>query len=82
MYKDIDLRGLGDLLAKSSLARGYAKSMYSNLREQSLRPDRFHDQRAECLKAKVSRWWSSVVINSMNVASRGLMQRELGCAFG
>lgn len=54
VYKDTDLRGVGDLLAKSKLARGYAKSMYANLREQTLRPGRFHDQRAECLKAKAS----------------------------
>ncbi len=53
VYKDVDLRGMGDLLANSRLARSYAKSMYSNLSEQTLRPGRFHEQRAECLKAKV-----------------------------
>lgn len=58
VYNDVDLRGMGDLLAKSRLARSYAKSMYSSLREQSSRTNRFHDQRAECLKAKVSLWWS------------------------
>lgn len=55
VYKDVDLRGVGDLLAKSTLARGYAKCMYSCLSEQTLRPGRFDDQRAECLKAKASR---------------------------
>ena len=54
VHKDVDLRGMGDLLANSQLARSYAKSMYSNLSEQTLRPGRFQDQRAECLKAKVS----------------------------
>lgn len=60
MYKDVDLRGIGGLLAKSKLARDYAKSMYSNLSEQTLRPGRFHDQRAECLAAKASKVCSAM----------------------
>ncbi|CAN0134436.1 unnamed protein product [Scytosiphon promiscuus] len=54
VYKDVVLRGAGEILARSTLARGYAKCMYSCLSEQTLRPGRFDDQRAECLKAKAS----------------------------
>ncbi|CAM9218551.1 unnamed protein product [Ectocarpus sp. 13 AM-2016] len=54
VYKDVDLRGMGDLLSSSRLARSYAKCMYSCLSEQSLRPGRFDDQRSECLKAKAA----------------------------
>ena len=52
--KHIDLKGAGDVLAQSPLARGFAKCMYSRLNEQTLRPGRFDEQRDECLKAKVS----------------------------
>ncbi|CBN79012.1 Hypothetical leucine rich repeat and MORN motif protein [Ectocarpus siliculosus] len=54
VYKDVDPRGMGDLLSSSRLARSYAKCMYSCLSEQSLRPGRFDDQRSECLKAKAA----------------------------
>eukprot|EP00903_Cladosiphon_okamuranus_P011608 g10918.t1 len=75
VYKDIDLRGMGDLLVKSKLARDYAKSMYSNLSEQTLRPGRFHDQRAECLTAKAA----AVVAGEGRRRAARAMQMKLRC---
>lgn len=53
VYGDVDLEGAGDILARSRLALTIPKCMYSKLSEQTLRPNRFEEQRADCLKAKV-----------------------------
>lgn len=52
IFKNVNLTGAGDLLARSFLARGIAKCMYSRLSKQTLRPGRFDEQREDCIKAK------------------------------
>ncbi|CAM9169851.1 unnamed protein product [Ascophyllum nodosum] len=54
VYADASLAGAGDLLARSQLPRSFPKCMYSRLSEQTLRPNRSSEQRADCVKAKVA----------------------------
>lgn len=53
VYEDVNLEGAGDILVRSRLALTIPKCMYSNLSEQTLRPSRFKEQQADCMKAKV-----------------------------
>ncbi|CAM9888449.1 unnamed protein product, partial [Laminaria digitata] len=75
VFKDADLKGAGDILDRSPLARGFAKCMYSRLNEQTLRPGRFDEQREECLKAKAA----AVIAGEGRRRAAREMQMKLRC---